>query len=295
MGDTMKVMRTAMHAALLAGAVSLATGCGKKEATPAPGAAPAAEAPTAEATETPAAPPRRAPSLDGVDFKAVADAAVADSRRPAEDRADDARRKAAESLVFMRLAPGLSVFEVEAGGGWYTELLAHAVGPSGKVFMQNPPSFMEFVGEKVAARLQDGRLANVTETISNFDELESQDASVDLVTWVHGPHELYFTPSEGVTLGDPAGSYAEIYRILKPGGSFVVIDHAAKPGSDESTGDTLHRIDKAIVVTMAKTAGFRLVDESAFLANPKDDHTRDVFDEKIKGYTDQFSLRFVKD
>ncbi|MBY0421975.1 MAG: class I SAM-dependent methyltransferase, partial [Parvularculaceae bacterium] len=224
-----------------------------------------------------------------------ADAAVADARRPAEDRADDARRKAAESLVFMRLAPGLKVFEMEAGGGWYTELMSHAVGPTGKVFMQNPPGFLEFVGDKVEARLKDGRLANVTETISNFDELEAPDASVDLVTWVHGPHELYFKPSEGVTLGDPAGSYAEMFRILKPGGSLVVIDHAAKPGSDETTGDTLHRIDKAIVLQMAKTAGFRLVDESALLANPKDPRTKDVFDESIKGYTDQFTLRFVKD
>lgn len=275
---------------IVAIAALAAAACSKKPAQPSD-AAPALEAAAPAAPKKPA---ERARSLDGVDFRAVAAAAIADPRRPAEDRADDARRKTAESLAFMRVAPGVAVFEIEAGGGWYTELLSSAVGPQGRVFMQNPPSFLEFVGEKVEARLKDDRLANVKETISNFDELDSPDDSVDLVTWVHGPHELYFTPSEGVTLGDPAGAYAEIFRILKPGGSFVVIDHAAAPGSDESTGDTLHRIDKAIVVDMAKKAGFQLVDESDMLANPKDDRRKDVFDASIKGYTDQFSLRFEK-
>ncbi|MEQ1929742.1 MAG: class I SAM-dependent methyltransferase, partial [Parvularculaceae bacterium] len=225
---------------------------------------------------------------------AIATAAAADSARPEADRADDERRKPVEALAFMEVQPGMTVFEIEAGGGWYTELLSHAVGSTGSVIMQNPAGFQSFVGDKIAERLKDGRLPNVRQSISNFDALESADGSVDLVTWVQGPHELYYKPKEG-PLGDPAKSYAEIARILKPGGAFVVIDHSAESGAPETTGDTLHRIDKIIVMQMADQSGFTLVGESDFLGNPEDPLTVGVFDPSIRGHTDQFALRFRKD
>ena len=192
-----------------------------------------------------------------------------------------------------RLKPGMTVFEIEAGGGWYTELLSHAVGPTGAVIMQNPEGFRDFVGDKIDARLASHRLGNVRESYSNFDFLDAEDASVDLVTWVQGPHELYFTPDSG-SLGDPKKSYSEIYRILKPGGAFVVVDHSAVDGAPETTGNDLHRVDKAIVEKMAEDAGFTLEATSDFLANPEDDRTLGVFDPTIRGYTDQFALRFRK-
>lgn len=227
------------------------------------------------------------------DYAAVAAAAVGDPRRPEEDRADDARRKPELALEFFQVAPGMTVFEIEAGGGWYTELLSHAVGPTGAVIMQNPEGFRDFVGDKIDARLASHRLGNVRESYSNFDFLDAEDASVDLVTWVQGPHELYFTPDSG-SLGDPKKSYSEIYRILKPGGAFVVVDHSAVDGAPETTGNDLHRVDKAIVEKMAEDAGFTLEATSDFLANPEDDRTLGVFDPTIRGYTDQFALRFRK-
>lgn len=273
-------MKTTLTLAIFASLAIAA--CAKKDEP-----APAADTPVVENGEaaTPAA---------EVDYTAVAAAAVADPARPADDRKDDERRKPATALEFMRIAPGMTVFEIEAGPGWYTELLSHAVGPSGAVIMQNPESFRAFVGEQIDARLKDGRLANVRASASNFDALDAADASVDVATWVQGPHELYFTPSEGVSLGDPAKSYAEVYRILKPGGAFVVIDHSAVAGAPETTGNELHRIDRAIVVAMAEAAGFSLEAESDFLANPADDRTLTVFDPSIRGHTDQFVLRFRK-
>jgi predicted methyltransferase len=227
------------------------------------------------------------------DYAAIAAAAVNHPDRPAADRADDERRRPLAALAFMEVAPGMNVFEIEAGGGWYTELLARAAGPAGAVVMQNPEGFLAFVGEQIKARLADGRLANVRQSLSNFDALDAPDASVDLVTWVQGPHELYFRPEEG-SLGDPAASYAEIARILKPGGAFVAIDHAAQPGAPETTGHDLHRIDKAIVIAMAGAAGLELVGESEFLANAEDPLTGSVFDPAIRGKTDQFAVRFRK-
>ncbi len=271
--------RTSLRVSVCAIAV-LAVACARKEAAPAE-AAPETLAP-AEAA---------APAID---YAAVAAAAVADPGRPEADRADDDRRKAATALEFFQVGQGMTVFEIEAGAGWYTELLSRAVGSGGAVVMQNPEGFRAFVGEQIDARLEGDRLANVRQSLSNFDALDAADASVDVATWVQGPHELYFTPSDGVTLGDPARSYAEIFRILKPGGVFAVIDHSALAGAPESAGNEFHRIDRAIVAEMAATAGFTLEAESDFLANPEDPRTITVFDPAIRGNTDQFALRFRK-
>ena len=224
-----------------------------------------------------------------IDFAAIAAAAVADPARPA-----DARRKPATALEFFRIEPGMSVFEIEAGNGWYTELLSHAVGARGDVVMQNPEGFIPFVGEQIEARLSGDRLSNVRQSISNFDRLDGADESADLVTWVQGPHELFYRPEDGASFGDPAAVFAEIHRITKPGRVFVVIDHSALAGAPDATGDDFHRIDKAIIIALAEAAGFKLEAESDFLANADDTRTIPVFDPSIRGYTDQFALRFRK-
>jgi predicted methyltransferase len=275
---------TRILAVALLASVSALTACAKKADPAAPASEPVAE--TAAAPVEPAAP--------SVDYAAVAAAAVADPARPEEDRKDDERRKPATALEFMQVAPGSVIFEIEAGSGWYTDLLSHATGPSGAVIMQNPQGFLSFVGEQITTRLADNRLGNVRQAISNFDALDAADGSVDIVTWVRGPHELYYKPEDGASLGDPDKSYSEIYRILKPGGSFTVIDHAAAAGAPESSGNDLHRIDRAIVVSMAGAVGFKVEAESNFLANPEDPLTIAVFDPAIRGHTDQFAIRFRK-
>ncbi|MEZ5939003.1 MAG: class I SAM-dependent methyltransferase [Hyphomonadaceae bacterium] len=215
--------------------------------------------------------------------------------RPADDAADDEARKTAETLAFIGLLPGDAVLELEAGSGYYTELFAGAVGPDGKVLMQNPPEFDSFAGEAVEARLADNRLPNVTLVKTHFDQLDAPDNSVDVVTWVLGPHELFYkTDAFPDGLGDVQTSYAEVFRVLKPGGRFIVLDHAAAAGAGSETGGTLHRIDPAIVKADAAAAGFAVGAESDLLANPEDDHTKMVFDPSVRRHTDQFLVRFVK-
>ncbi len=228
------------------------------------------------------------------DYDAIATAAVNSPERRADDSARDEGRKPVETLAFFKIAPGMSVFEVEAGGGYFTELYSLAVGPEGSVVMQNPESFLGYFGKELTARMVDTRLLNVRQSHSLFDAFDAEDGSTDLVTWVQGPHEMYFIMEDGSPLGAPAAPYAETFRILKPGGAFAVIDHSAVEGSPETTGDTLHRIDKAIVIGMAEDAGFVLDGESDFLAKPEDDRTMAVFDPAIRGNTDQFALRFRK-
>lgn len=254
-------------------ALLLAASCGEKPAV---------------SDEAPATAEQNAPGADAIA------AAIASPDRWAADSERDALRKPSETLAFAEVAPGMSIFEIEAGGGYFTELFSLVAGPEGSVVMQNVESIPPFLGEEMTARLAEGRLANVRKSITNFDALDAEDGSIDLVTWVQGPHELYYVPEDGQTLGDPAASFAGIFRIVKPGGAFVVIDHSAVEGAPSTTGNELHRIDKGHIIALAETAGFVLDGEGDFLANPEDDRTKIVFDPSIRGKTDQFALRFRK-
>src|SRR5690606_38260862 len=85
-----------------------------------------------------------------------------------------------------------------------------------------------------------------------------------------------------------------IFRALKPGGVYGIIDHAAAPGTGTSATEATHRIDKQFVVDEVTDAGFELAGESDALVNPDDDHSLGLFDPSITGRTDRFVLRFEK-
>ncbi len=224
------------------------------------------------------------------------DAAFAKDDRPEADYEQHAVRKARDVLAFTGISPDMTVIDMEAGGGVYTEIFSKTVGENGTVHMQNPPLFDGFAGDAIKARVADNRLPNVQQMRTAFDTLPVEDASVDVVTWFLGPHELWFYPEgapKGV-LGDPDKAFVEIARVLKPGGHFIALDHKAPAGSPPETGGTTHRIDRAIVVERATSAGLSLAEESDLLANTTDDHTKNVFDPTVRRKTDRFLLKFQK-
>jgi predicted methyltransferase len=273
--------------ALLGLAGALLAACATPVAETAP-EAPVAVPVAPEADEAPA--PKVSPG--GFDYESV----FRQDDRPEQDYEMYPVRKSAEVLAFSGIMPGMTVVEMEAGDGFYTELLSRVAGPDGKVYMQNPPSFKAFLGDSVSKRV-DGRLLNVQIVESAFDNLSNvPDADADIVTWFLGPHELWYTPNdepEGV-LGDPDMTFDEIARVLKPGGHLVVLDHMAPAGSPPTTGGDTHRIDKAIIIALAEDHGLTLVDESDVLANPDDDGTLQVFDTAVRRKTDRFLLKFAK-
>ncbi len=218
--------------------------------------------------------------------------------RPEADLTNDVLRKAADVLAFTGVSAGMTVVDLEAGSGYYSELFARIVGENGKVIMQNPGVIDNFIKPEVfEARLgKDGeRLKNVTHIRGNFDVLDVPDASADLVTWFLGPHELWLKDEDGaLTLGAPDDVYAEIYRVLKPGGKFIALDHQAAPGSPATTGGTTHRIDPAHVLASAQKAGLVFKKSSDVLANGEDDYAIMVFDPKVRRKTDRFLHMYVK-
>ena len=219
--------------------------------------------------------------------------AVEHPDRPDGDRALDDARKPAGVMAFAGIAEGQTILEMAAGDGYFTELLARAVGPRGRVYMQNPPTFEGFVDDTVSNRLA-GRLTNVTVMKTGFDRLPLPERSVDRVTWFQGPHALWVAPKPSGEPGDPGAVFGAIYSVLKPGGRFVVLDHRAPTGSPPETAGQTHRLDPATVVEIAMKAGFVVAGESDLLRSDHDDLALDAFDEQVRGRTDQFLIAFER-
>lgn len=257
--------------ALLAGLLLAA--CGQE---PANEAAPAAAEPQA-ATEA-ASPPDLATRL-------------ATSNRPEADKARDSSRKPADVIAFLGIEPGMSVVDVIAAGGWYTEVLAIAVGPDGAVVAQNPDAVLQMrdgANDKaLTERLANNRLPNVTRLDKNFQDLSAADGQFDAAITALNFHDIYngSGPEAAVSV------LQTIKSMLKPGGVFGIIDHAGNEGADNAS---LHRIEKQRAIETAEAAGFIVEAESDLLANPDDDRTQGVFAEGLRGNTDRFILKLRK-
>jgi predicted methyltransferase len=258
---------------------SLVAGCGRPASDPEPAASePVAVAATADEAEI-----------------SVYAAAVASETRPEADRASDAGRKPEAVLEFFGIQPGDVVLEMWAGGGYYTELLAHVVGENGKVVAHANTPILNFAGEEYTNRHADNRLPNTEVLLAENNELALEADSYDAATIILNYHDLYWSSEEyGWEQIDVPAFLAELYKGIKPGGTLGIVDHQAVGGSPAETGGTLHRIDSAIVIAELESAGFVFDGQRNVLASSEDDHTKNVFDPAVRGKTDRYVLRFRK-
>jgi predicted methyltransferase len=214
--------------------------------------------------------------------EARAQAAIASPVRSDQDRRMDASRNPAQFLPFTGVAPGMTVLDVSAGGGYTSQLLALSVGPQGKVYAQRPQP-----GEALTKRLADHPQANLIPVYQPFeDPVPANAPKLDLITLVNNYHDIAYLPV------DRAKMNQRLFAALKPGGRLVIVDHAAKAGTLTSVAKSLHRIDEAVVVAEVTQAGFVLDAEGPFLRNPSDNREVSSGDGQI--LTDKFVLRFVR-
>ena len=218
---------------------------------------------------------------------------VAAGDRSADDRALDAGRHPAELLAFLGVRPGMRVAELGAGGGYTAELLARAVGDTGRVYAQNPKVFLErFAEGPWSERLKKPVMSRVVRVDREFEDPLPPDArNLDLVVMMLVYHDTVWMQV------DRQKMLQAILTALKPGGIFGVVDHSARTGSGLADVQTFHRIEEKTLRDEVEHAGFRFVAEADFLRNPQD--TRDWNDSpraagERRGTSDRFVLKFAR-
>jgi predicted methyltransferase len=211
--------------------------------------------------------------------------------RAQADKDRDAARRPADVIAFSGIEPGLTVLDVMASAGYYTEVLSVAVGEGGTVYAQNPIRMLQgrdgATDKALTARLADKRLANVVRMDGSLNEIDIAAGSLDAAFTALNFHDIYYMAG-----ADMAAEWLQqIHKKLKPNGILVLIDHVGNPNQDNAQ---LHRIPKQIAVDLATEAGFVVEAESNVLSHPEDDKTQMVFGQDIRGKTDRFVLKLRK-
>lgn len=234
---------------------------------------------------------------------------LASPDRSDADRRTDLRRKPQEVLAFIGVRPGMVALDLSAAGGYTTELIARAVGPTGTVYGQSPPrppvSHAAQSESGAAARpagaartpspaaLAERALSpgasNIVAVVQPFENpVPAALASngLDLVTMMFDYHDF------GHLEVDRAAMNRAVFAALKPGGIYVLADHSGRPGTGISESGTLHRIEESFLIFEIEQAGFRYVAEGGFLRNPADPRDRNLPEPPQP--KDQFIVKFVK-
>jgi predicted methyltransferase len=204
--------------------------------------------------------------------------------------------KLSELIRFARVDAGSTVIDVYPGDGDWTRLFSDIVGPEGRVYSFVPAEVAHFKNDPVARMralaMEPGR-ENVEVVSTDLVAMPDAAQPAD-VLWLHlFYHDLH------TSLIQARGATADhfnraVFERLKPGGSYVIVDHAAAARAGTSDTQSLHRIEPTSVREEVEAAGFVLDAESTLLANKDDEHSIKVFDLAIKGETDRFAYRFVK-
>jgi predicted methyltransferase len=250
-------------------------------------------------------------------------AIVAAADRTPADLTNDKRRHPADILNFLAIKPGITALDISSGGGYTTELLARAIGPTGKVYGQSRPrpaapppkpanpegnsnptvkaeaapppagapkptpvALSEREARMKAANVATAPIVSVVQPFEDPIPAEVADGKLDLVTLMFNYHDMGFLNV------DRAAMNKAVFKALKPGGFFVIGDHSGRPGTGISESGTLHRIEQSFLRREVEAAGFKVAAEGNFLRNPNDPRDKNTPDPPMP--KDEFFLKFVK-
>jgi predicted methyltransferase len=214
-------------------------------------------------------------------------AAVADAARPEADKERDTARKPAETVAFAGVKPGMVVAELGSGRGYYTRILAKAVGPAGRVYavitaaQASRPGVLDGLNALAAA------YPNIKVVTVEYATMMLPEKA-DLFWTTENYHDFHNGPTADIAALDKA-----VFNNLKPGGIFYVEDHSAAPGAGLAAASQYHRMDEAVAKSELTAAGFKLDAEGDLLHNPADNRAASN-SESGHFVSDRFMLRMKR-
>jgi predicted methyltransferase len=227
----------------------------------------------------------------------IYDAAVQHPGRSAADLKRDSLDHPADVLRLAKIKPGMRVADVLAADGYYSELLSYLVGPKGHVVLLNNKAYDGWSEGGYDKRLAGNRLPNVEHRTMELEHLDLPAASLDALVVIKSYHDLYWVDTDPKTRWpkmNPNAVLNELTRVLKPGGTLLIVDHSAKAGTGSADAGPLHRIDEAYTVQDFEKHGFEVVGKSDVLRMPADRRDQISYKPPMLGKTDRFVLVFRK-
>jgi len=192
--------------------------------------------------------------------------AIKAGSRPNDDKDRDAGRRPGKVMAFFELERGDTVAEFMASRGYYIGVLSEMAGPNGTVYGHNNSFIAGRVteGTPLGPRTKASGLTNVKEIISELEDPQIPDDALDGAYMVLFYHDTFWLGT------DRAAMNKAIYKALKPGGIYGIVDHHAAPGMGITDVRGNHRIERYVVVEEVLEAGFELAEETDVLENLND-------------------------
>jgi predicted methyltransferase len=208
--------------------------------------------------------------------------------RSAADKEYDVDRKPAQVLEFLGIETGSTVMDVLTWDGWYAEVLSLAVGPEGKVIAQNSERYLKSDDYASIANLSQARAKRLNNVELFFKSIPDVgvEGKIDTAILSSRLHDAYIFGGEKVAMR----FLGEIFNVLKPGGTFGVIDFVGLAGMDNKK---LSRIETSTVLRLLTDTGFVIEAESNLLANLNDDHTS-VINASLIGGSDNMDQMLIR-
>ena len=237
---------------------------------------------------------------------------IAGKHRTAEYAERDSSRNPQETLAFFGIKDTMTVVEISPGGGWYSEILAPYLRDNGTYIAAgyDPQSKSNYYAsnakkyaDKLAANpeIYDKTVLSIMEAPEKLDF--AAPGTVDLVVSFRNTHNWH-------SRGYSEAVYNAIFKALKPGGVFGVVQHRAGDKQPADTSGKMCYLKQADVISLAEKAGFKLEATSEINANPKDEKNYEkgvwtlppvlrMGDENKEHYiaigeSDRMTLKFIK-